>query len=530
MPSPISPYKTALDLGRSAPTWIKNTEDKNRVTSYWTYEDVYNNISSAFEVILRSADGEEKSRRYVPGARTIIEATNRYLAKNPELIFEVPADVTASEEQIAALRALFSSTWIREEIGVKFSSMKRWMLIRADGMLHISADPAKLEGQRIRVTELDPGSYFRIEDTIDPERTIGCYLVSVVLDDAEKQIVQRIMYRRMLTDEDVSTYGAPLNAIFYQVSYWETDGWDDRPPAKAEDLKPLDAPAWATPGEGDADYLTGYALPPSITAIPVYHYRNNRRGNEPFGLSELQGIETLLGGLTQTLTDEDLAMSLHGVGVYYTDSGTPRDDTGNVVDWEISPGSVLELEQGSTFGRVAGVTTLEPLVTHTQQLTSAARETTATPDVAVGRVDVQVAESGIALAIQMAPIVAKNAEKEEELKNKTDQLLYDLVNGWFPAYEGLQASGIVVTMVFGDPLPVNRDAIVKEVTDLIKDGQQVISKRFALQILKDKLGYDIDPEAMLQEIAAENAAALDAAGARLTEEAGGVDTGATGLD
>lgn len=519
MPSTISPYSTALALSRPKPGWVTNQADQQRVTVYHTYEDIFNNVKEAFAVTLRDADGEDISRRYVPAARTIIESTNRYLAKDPELVFEVPPDVTVAEEQQKSIMAALDSFWRREQVGIKFNTLKRWMMVRGDGLLHISADPAKEEGKRLRLNGLDPSSYFTIPDALDPERVRGCYLVSIVLDDEGEELAQRIEYQRVMSPEDSQAFnGAPVGSIFYRIGFFEPDGWDDRYPAKPEDLKPATSvPSWAQPGEGALDYIAGYALPTDITALPVYHFRNNRRENEPYGLSELQGIETLLSGLTQTLTDEDLAMSLQGIGVYATDSGRPRDDQGNEVDWVIAPASVIEMEKDAKFTRVQGVDSIQPMMDHFEQLQVSARETTGTPDVAVGRVDVTVAESGIALQIQFAPIVAKNAEKEDELKSKMDQFLYDLLNGWFPAYEGINATGLVVSMVFGDPLPVNREAVVKEVTELIKTGQQVIPKRFALQILKEKLGYDIDPVALLAELQQESATELDAAGARLAD-------------
>ena len=81
MPS-VSPYATALDLGRPKPNWVPRPEDAERVQSYHTYEDVFHNVKDAFSVVLRDADGEELGRRYVPAAPTIIEATNRYLARD----------------------------------------------------------------------------------------------------------------------------------------------------------------------------------------------------------------------------------------------------------------------------------------------------------------------------------------------------------------------------------------------------------------------------------------------------------------
>lgn len=521
MPS-VSPYATALDLGRPKPNWVPRPEDADRVQSYFTYEDVFHNVKDAFAVVLRDAAGEEAYRRYVPAARTIIEATNRYLCKGMTYVSTVPTDVTLSDEDVAATMQLLTSTFKREEFTAKFLSMKRWMLIKGDSLLHVTADPLKPQGSRLRITELPPEFYFPIHHPIDTERVIGCYITSLVEDDEGEEIAQRIEYRRVLTEEDASTYGVPVGSIWYRVQYFEPDGWDDRAPLTEEDLAPVDAPAWAATPEGSAqDPLAGYALPATITAIPVYHFRNNRRGTAPFGTSELQGVETLVAGVHQAITDTDLAVALTGIGVYATDSGKPRDSQGNETEWVIAPASVVELEAGKSFKRVEGVGRdgVEAMHAHSDKLQTEARQATATPDIAVGRVDVSVASSGVALAIEMAPIISKNEEKEEEISSKLDQLLYDLLNGWFPAYEQHNAGGLVVNVVFGDPLPVNREAVVTEVTELVT--AKVISAQFAMKVLKDKLGYEIDPQQMLREIAQEAQALLDADGAQLDAAAQG---------
>lgn len=511
-----SPYATALALNHAAPTYVPDQDDKDRVQAYQTYEDIYWNVPEAFAVILRDPDGEEVSRRYVPGARTIIEGTNRYLAKNPQWVGTIPADVTLSPEDQTATMQMLQALFKREEFGSKFMSMKRWMLIRGDAILHVSADPSKEEGKRLRITELSAESYFPIMDRVDPERRVGCYLVTIVRDDDDEEIVQRIEYRRIMNADESSEFGTPVGGIFYRIGYFESEGWDDRWPLTDQDLEPVNPPSWAAPAEGQPDPLAGYPLPAEITAIPVYHFRNRATGGKVFGVSELQGVETLLGGQTQVVTDQDVAVALQGIGVYWTDSGKPRDENGDETDWVISPATMLELTAGSRVGRVDGANDINSMLAHTEALGTHAREATGTPDVAVGRVDVKVAESGIALAIQFAPITAKNAESEEEVGTKLDQMVYDLLNMWLPAYEGWSPNGLVVTVHFDDPLPVNREAIVKEVSDLVT--AKVISKRFAAQVVKDKLGYDIVPEDMVAEVAAEDAAALDAAAARMGTE------------
>lgn len=522
----VSPYATALDLARPKPNWVPRPEDAERVQAYSTYEDVFHNVKDAFLAVLRDASGEEVGRRFIPAARSIIEATNRYLCKNMTYVSTVPTDVTLADDAVAATMALLTNTFKREEFTAKFMSMKRWMLIKGDSLLHISADPLKEQGQRLRITEVPPEFYFPIFHPIDAERVVGCYLTTLVLNDDGDEIAQRIEYRRILSEEDAATYGAPLGSIWYRLSFWESDGWDDRDPLSEEDLKDVPAPSWAaTPAGAAVDPLAGYALPPMITAIPVYHFRNNRRGTAPYGTSELQGIETLLAGVTQALTDTDLATALQGIGVFWTDSGKPRDDQGNETDWVIAPASMIELEPGKKVGRLEGVSAqgVAAMHSHSDKLQAEARASTATPDIAVGRVDVSVASSGVALAIEMAPIISKNEEKEEEISGKLDQLLYDLLNGWFPAYEQHNAGGLVVTVAFGDPLPVNREAVVKEVVDLVT--AKVISIQYGLQMLKDKLGYDIDPAAMLQQIATEGQTLLDVNGAQLDAALAGGDGG-----
>jgi SPP1 Gp6-like portal protein len=508
-------YDTALDLKRPAPSWVKNPDEAARVLVFDTYEEIYNNVSEAFAAVLRSPDGEELSYRYVPAARTIVEATNRFLAKNPQVITEVPADVAAPPDDVMLtnLRS-FKDFLKREAFGPKFLAMKRWTLVKGDGFFHITADPSKPEGSRLRLSEVSAQSVFPLTDPIDNERVIGVYLVTIVVaDDNTTELAQRIEYRKIRNADDAAEFGVPVNSIFYRVSYFEPDGWDDRAPLLPEDLKPVEPPEWAAVPEGGSDYLAGFALPAQITTIPVYHFRNRREGTELWGRSELQGLETLFAGVIQGASDEDLAISLHGIGVYTTDSGQPVDEKGVKGEWVIAPASVLELQPGSNFTRVPGVTSVQPMLDHIDMLEGQARETSGTPDIAIGKVDVAVAESGVALALQMSPVLAKNSETEEEFKAILDQMFYDITTMWFPAYETTDFGGVTFSIVFGDPLPVDRKAIIEEVTSLV--DSKVIPIRFALQILKDKLGYDIDPVAMAAEVQKEQSALLDAAAARV---------------
>lgn len=520
--APVSPYSTALKLERPKPTHIKNLLDADRVAAYWTYQDIFYNVEEAFEAVMRDDEGNEIARRYVPSARSIVEAVNRYLARDvmftPEALVSLPDGTTANPDPAALVTVmkLLGDLVKREEVMSKFLSLKRWMLIRGDACWHVLADDTKPEGTRIRIVELDPGAYFPIEDPADNTRVVGCYVVNIVDDDEGEPIAQRQEYRKVLTEEDVARTGAPLGTVFTQLTFWEEDGWDDRLPGTEEDLAAVETPRWAA---GKEVLMEGYALPSQITSLPVYHYRNNREGNAPFGRSQIQGIESLIVGINQTATDEDQAVGLQGIGVYYTTSGRPRNADGSEGEWVIAPAAMIELEdKDDKLGRVEGATNITSLLQHTGFLKQEARESAGIPDVAVGKVDVQVAESGVALAMQMAPLLSGNEERELELKTKTDQMLYDLVNMWFVAYESLNPMGLTVSTSFGDPLPVNRKEILDEVIQLVTN--KLVSIAYAQKLLADKLGYVI-PAKELETIATEQQTLLDPTGGRLDAEAAG---------
>ena len=151
-----------------------------------------------------------------------------------------------------------------------------------------------------------------------------------------------------------------------------------------------------------------------------------------------------------------------------------------------------------------------------------------TPAVAIGRVDVAVAESGISLKLQLMPLIAQNEEKELEFIQILDQMFHDIVNMWLPAYESIQPNGVVVTCIFDDPMPVNRDAMVQET--LLLYTSDLILLAMAVDKLAelgwkypqtDAEGQPIDTAAIVEMLlaqAASKAAAMDPFAAQGGEE------------
>jgi hypothetical protein len=119
---------------------------------------------------------------------------------------------------------------------------------------------------------------------------------------------------------------------------------------------------------------------------------------------------------------------------------------------------------------VSGVGSVAPFLDHLKYLDEAARTALGIGDLAAGKVEVSVAESGISLRLQLAPLLAANGEKESELLGKYDHLLFDLSRGWFPAYEAFSGGIAEVASVVGDPLPVNREAEIEEARSLFSDS------------------------------------------------------------
>lgn len=531
----VSPYETAVALNRAVPVYVSDKhkeEDLWRIQAYWTYDDIINNVNQAFAELLR-ADDDPKARRFIPFGRAILEGTNRYLGKDLTITYDVPLDSPATADDQAELANWVKGQFDREQFVVKFAESKRTMLRRGDSFLQISADTSKPEGSRLRITLLDGAQYFRISMGTDPERTAGIYIITLhTAPDGQTIVAQREWYQRILTEEDVAAVpGSVVGGIYYKIDFYEQNKWDDRFPLTSADLSPVAPPSWLnwgpyyTGGDGQPGAFAGFMLPASIQSLPVYHFKNTN--STAYGYSLLQGLESVLAGVTQTMTDEDMAIALAGIGVYWTDSGTARNEDGTEADWVIAPAAVMELQAGRKFGRVEGVSTVTPLQDHVEALKGAALESSGTPDIAVGKVDVNVAESGVALAIKMAPVLASNAEREDGMKAVLTQFMFDFLNGWAPAYEARPpiAGVFNVNVTFGDAMPVDRAAVIAEVVELIT--AKIIDAQFAQQYLADKLGFQF-PTDLLARMASAEAAALDMTASRLGLEAGTptVDEGA----
>lgn len=477
-----TPYSTAKEFfGGSLPQWL-NSYDAERLASYKLYKDIYDGNPGTFTVMLR---GGTDRPIYIPSAKQIINTMGRYVGRGWG--FSVDPSAGSESEQATAIQA-FGDLFNREKMLAQFASNKRSGLILGDWAWYIVANPLKQEGRRISVRSIDPGMVFPIHDPDDLDSQIGVDLIEQTQLPDGKTYIKRQRYLKPShpLHPNAGSFDAP---VAYESLILDTKDWED--PKKAKKVKTL---------------VPMQLLPAQITALPVYHLRNNVEPGNPFGSSELRGLERLLAAVNQAITDEDLSLAMAGLGMYATDGGAPVNDAGDEVDWDLGPGRVVEVGAGRSFTRVSGVASVSPSQDHLGYLEKQMFRTSGISDVALGQVDVSVAESGIALALRMGPLIDAAEEKDLEVTGVMNQFLFDL-RSWFAAYEGLNLDNVGVASSLGEKLPVDRAARFKELMDLLAGG--LVDKEYCLDALTKEFGYQF-PANMLARLdaAAQQAAAL----------------------
>lgn len=458
-PGVFTPYST-IPWQTTPTAWVPPT-DQARIASYNVYDELYwSHINTAYKVMSR--DSSEERPIYVPTTRIIVDTVNRYVGKG---LWFAPDPVTGSPASREAANLAFTNLFRRERFKTRYAANKRYGLIRGDWCWHIIGDPAKPEGSRLSILPVDPASYFPVfeSDRVpggSPDKIVAAYLVDRVLQ-GDKYVIYRQRYEKVVNPNGTIT-------IWSELAVYDEEKWF---PAANENALQVIQP------------LT--ALPPDITAIPIYHIPHNYEPQNPFGSSELRGLETVAAAVNQAVTDEDLALALMGLGVYATDQpGSPIDpQTGQPREWFIYPGAVIENSKG--LRKVEGVSSVSAYTDHIDRMFGFMQKATAATDAAMGRVDVAVAESGVALALELAPMLAKAEEQDDVIADVHNQMFHDL-RAWLKAYEGVNIDDVTMLATFADKLPTNRKAEVELVAGLMSTVPPVLSAASARAYLTKK--------------------------------------------
>lgn len=509
-PIDMNQYSTAAPLLRGFPAWINDQLEQQRIASYALYEAIYWSYPDTFKLLQRGSDSDPI---YVPAGKQIVETINRYTAPGLTIVTD-PLFGTPKEQELAL--QVWSDLAARERFYSKFGSNKRYGIMRGDWLWHLYADPTKPEGSRISIFPLDPGGYFPIYNPENVDEIIGCHIVEQVQsDDGKKNFIRRLTYRK------ATGVGGPSPITVSDMTF-EVD-------------------EWGGPGleEGDPVLVTRAeeTLPNPIDQLPVYLCQNFLEPGALYGSSEMRGLERLLAAVNQGITDEELSLVLDGLGVYVTNAGVPVDEeTGEEKPWNLGPGGVVELPVGEKidFKRVSGTTNITPFQEHLKFLLDQIDQSSGTPAVAKGRVDVASAESGIALMLELAPILSRAEEKELTITDVHTNMLFDL-RRWFIAYEGGALGGLENIRwkpVYGAKVPANPAKELEGALKLKEAG--VVSGRWVRRKLTT-IGFKFEDDATLEaEILAEQQVASDVTGARADSELNAeledeaADDGATG--
>lgn len=484
MTAPVfTQYSTIQPWLGTTPGWVPE-EDKVRIGAYQKYEEIYWSSEEGFLDIMR---GDNENPVFMPTARTLVNAVNRYTA--PGFNISITGVEGVSDDVVQIAKLAFDNLFTREQFFSKFAANKLKGLYRGDWLWHITANDTKALGRRIKIMAVDPGAYFPVyeSDVVeggDPDKIVKVHLAEATTMN-NQEYVSRMTYERIFNDAGEQVQIVRSHQVF------KPDEWT------------------GTAAGPVATVLSPEPLPASIPAIPVYHLKNVDP-TAPFGSSELRGIESVLLGINQTVSDEDAALALDGIGIYATDGGAPRDEQGNTVDWIFGPGRVLISANG--LRRVNGTSSVTPFGDHYNRLRDGAREAVGASDVAVGKVDAGTAESGVALLLQLGPMLAQTAEKDQHIKDVHAQMFHDLCF-WLMEYEelplimtgegGAQTPVVIVEPVIGDKIPVNRKQVIEDVLALRLNTPPLISIATAHKMLKEA-GIPLEDNE-LELIAAEQA-------------------------
>jgi hypothetical protein len=500
--SDLGQWSTAEPLLRGLPSWIANEEEQKRIASYQLYEEIFWSVPNAFKLTQR---GDEDSPIYLPAPRTIVETVHRYMANG---LHFVPLPGVGTSAQATAAQAALDAFFKRERFYSKFNANKREGIFRGDWAFKLSFDLERDPGSRISINAVDPASIFPIYNEENLDEIIG-YHIAFQQDFGGKPAISRETFRK------VTGKGGP-SPITHEHMIFEVDKWGG-PGMDEESVLAVVEP------------LT--TLPQPIDSLPIYWIQNFQQTGTIYGSSELRGMERIIAALNQGISDEELSLAFQGLGLYKSNAGTPVDADGNETTWNIGPTQVVDLPDGDNiyFDRVQGISTVAPYLDHLRFLIEQLDEAAATPAIAKGRVDVNVAESGISLMLQMGPLLARCAEKEQVVTDVLGNLTWDLTRKWFPAIEGGSLDGVNELQVvefapaYGEKLPVNGAQRFTEIMAMVQ--AKVVSKVWARMELA-KLGYVFPSEAdmlaqITQESAAEATVAIDPFGDRVDQETDG---------
>lgn len=477
------PWETFQFPQSSSKSWLPK-DDSERCGAYEGYSSIYWDEDYCFT--LRVLVTEQPV--YIPLARILVDTMAHYLLKGLRVGLMDPDKykTEATDLELFLERQMFLP---------KFHVAKHDGCMRGDYALHLTADPDKPAGERLSISSVYPGKIVRKFEDDDGEAVTDVWIAEPFEDpdDEERKLIRRIHYWYSDGDDDADD----------KPTSYDSEPEDNVPPPDYNEIREgltgvrqvmrelevleVDDKLWTDDETVVRVELSPQALPPEIDCIPVYWFKNIPTDGQPFGSSDIRGFERQIRGISQEATDLGVGLALDGLGNYVTDATRPKNEQGAEIAWMIEPGQILELQNGTYFKRVEGISTITPALDWMKYSEGKMWEAGGVSSVTLGDVDSATASNPMALAIKFSPTLSKIQEREELALGRLKNLFWDWTK-WRQAYEDKSwPTTAKLRIEVGDKLPQDRTARVNELNNML--DRDIISKAY-YRVEMTKLGYE----------------------------------------
>lgn len=487
-------FATAEPLLKGYPQWV-GEEDAHRIAAYQLYEQIYKNVPGTFELVSR---GAEDKPIYIPAAKVIVETLHRYMGNGLAIVAD---PLFGTPEQRVTGMQIFTDVARRERLLSNYSANRREGIYRGDWMWHLYADPSREQGARISIFPLDPAAVFKIHNEGNVDEVIGVHIVEQIKENDGSVVIRRLTYMKQ------AGRGGP-SPIEVTDEIYKLDEWGGPGRKQGKPIRQVAPPQ---------------TLPAPIDSLPVYHIRNRAGTGAPWGTSEIAGLERILAAIDQSISDEELTLANDGLGIWVSNREAV-DDEGRPVPWNLGPGRVAvdtSADAADFIRRINASTSIQPYTDHRKYLHDQLDAAASCPNIAKGRTDVSVAASGVALRLELGPILSRGEEGELGITDTMTNLLYDY-RKWHEAYEGPGLGPVRLLPMYGPKIPEDPSQIFDRVMKMVED--KMVSLKWARGYLTKRMGYEFPADdALWAEIVEETEAlaqaAADAGASRFAREA-----------
>jgi hypothetical protein len=416
---------------------------------------------------------------YSPNPRIVVDTISHYLMKGLTVKVEDP---DKNKQENGDLEDFLD----REMFYPRFHTAKHGGCIHGDFCLHMTADPNKPAGKRISLTSVHPGKVIRKFEDDDGDKITEAWIIEQYSDPDNKDLslVKRLHYwyveGYIITKTDDPDEPVPPDLELAQ------DG-EMRYVWSEEEILVNNNNLWGDEEEVYQVLLAPEQLPDEINHIPVFWFKNIAMDGQPFGSSDLRGLERIFRGVSQQVTDLNVAMALDGLGQYVTDAPPPVNSDGSDSTWTVEPGQIQQVPNGNFFKRVEGVGSVKPMLDTIAYAENQINQAAGISAVSMGDVPPAVASNPMALAVNFMPTLSKVQERDHFGVAKLRHVFW-MWTQFREAYENkVWPAKLKILVQIGEKLPQDRTARVNELNNML--DRDIISKQYYRQEMT-LLGYE----------------------------------------